>query len=689
MKLTPVLCSLVLLPAPALAVQAGAAAGPVQGPEVRGFVARIQLAGRSLAQRPHFEYVRAFNEGEPIEVRLDPARFPELIGEKAYVYVVASKTSAEWDADPTLVDVTAGLELISFPRVGAQPEVVTADTGTLRGDAGTGLGVGFDVVLDVDASGTLNAGDFIDGYGPESGLYVVHDVTLPGPLAVTEIQYSGGTFLGQNTYYPTDIATLGQLPLVVVSHGNGHNFQWYDHIGYHLASYGYVVMSHQNNTMPGTETASTTTLTNTDYFLSSLDLIDGGTLAGHVDGSRITWIGHSRGGEGVARAYDRLYDGDYTPQAFTIDDIVLVSSIAPTDFQGTDRTNPHDVPFHLWTGGADADVTGCAFTDIVQTFHLHERAEQYRQSISLHGVGHGDFHDGPTGSVAVGFCKVGRADTHTIMRGHLLPLVHHYVQGNVPAKDFLWRQWEAFRPVGAPDENPCVVVDLMYQEGSTSGKRVIDDFQSNFSDLLSSSGGEVRYTVDTLLEDRLDDGNIHFTQQLADPMNGMTLAGANDTSRGLVFDFAADGYILFEIPADQRNWQSFEYLSFRACQVTRHPRTAAEDGDLTFTVTLHDGAGRTSSINFGAYGGGIEEPYMRARCGLPPLGWANEWETIRMRLTDFVDHTGKRPGSISVGGTGTAALNLNDVAALEFRFGPSWGSPIGRVGLDEIELTRD
>ena len=45
--------------------------------------------------------------------------------------------------------------------------------------------------------------------------------------------------------------SMGQLPLVIISRGNGHNFQWYDHIGNHLASYGYVVMSHDNNTEPG------------------------------------------------------------------------------------------------------------------------------------------------------------------------------------------------------------------------------------------------------------------------------------------------------------------------------------------------------------------------------------------------------------------------------------------------------
>jgi len=223
---------------------------------------------------------------------------------------------------------------------------------------------------------------------------MVHDTTQAGPLAVTEVTYSGGSWLGQDTYYPTDISSMGLLPLVVISHGNGHNYQWYDHIGHHLASYGYIVMAHENRTGPGIETASTTTLTNTDYILGNQGTIDGGALDGHIDSHAITWIGHSRGGEGITRAYDRLFDETYTPANFTINDIVLLSSMLPTDFLRTSSSNPHGVNYHLWTAAGDADVSGSAGSDVAQTFHLHDRATRYRQSTVVQGTGHGWFHDG-------------------------------------------------------------------------------------------------------------------------------------------------------------------------------------------------------------------------------------------------------------------------------------------------------
>jgi hypothetical protein len=635
----------------------------------------VQLAGNVLGQYPHFEFVRAFNQGAPIGVAVDPSRFPQVVGQTADVYVVASKSRSAWIADGALTDLTGGAETVLFAAGSITGNTVAVDLGTLPADAGTGLGVPYDVVVDLDQNGRFDGDDLIDGFDEvEAGLYVVHDLTLPGPLAVTEVLYSGGTFLGQDLYYPTGIAGMGELPLVVVSHGNGHNYQWYDHIGMHLASYGYIVMSHQNNTVPGIETASTTTLTNTDYLLGNLGTIEGGALQGHLDGHNITWIGHSRGGEGITRAYDRIFDGTYTPVNFVLSDIRLLSSIAPTDFLGPNSANPHGVDYHLWVGGADADVSGCVGSDVTQCFHLHDRATDKRMSTSLHGVGHGDFH-ASTGSVATGPCLVGKTDTHTIMRGYLLPLVKHHIEGNIPAEDFLWRQYETFHPIGAPVANPCVVVDLMYRE-QPSERMVLDDFQTNPGTDLSSSGGAVAGTVTIAGENRLDDPDSNFTWD-GDTFNGFGHGAAGDSTRGLVLEFAPpqdDVDLAFSLPAALRDLTGHGYLSFRSCQTTRHPNTTAELADLTYTLELTDGAGNFGRINIGAWGGGVEEPYQRTSCG-SGAGWGNEFETIRVRLADFqTDATG---------------LDLSDVRTLTFRFGLAWGSRFGRIGLDDIEFNKE
>ncbi len=475
---------------------------------------------------------------------------------------------------------------------------------------------------------------------------------------------------------------MGKVPLVVVGHGNGHDFQWYGHIGNHLASYGYVVVSIANNTGPGPNSAADTTLGHTDAFIDQAEAgaIAGGALVGHIDPHKIVWIGHSRGAEAVAISYDRLFDGTVTPMHFAKKDIRLISSMLPTDFEGTDVSNPHDANYHLWTASGDADVNGSASPNRIQTFHLHDRATGYRQSTVVQGTGHGWFHNNnAAGAAFSGPCPIGppNTTTHLIQLGYLLPLVKHYVEGNIPALDFLTRQYEDFRPIGVPTGNPCIVVSTEYRNGAAIGNLVIDDYQTQPATGVSSSGGVVMFDVENLTEGRLDDNNADFVWSPADPFNGATQAGStdsdavrNDTSGGLVFDWTdADHFYEWQVPAGSGNFSKFLFLSFRAAQGTRHPNTLAAPGYLNFTVTLRDGLGTTSSIRIGAYGGGLVQPY--ARDG----GWHNEMRTIRIRTTDFLNN-----GSV---------LNLADVVAVRLNVGPTFGSSKGRIVVDDLMLTND
>jgi len=637
-------------------------------------VVRLELAGNPLDAYPHFEYVRSFMESLPISVAVDPARHPDITGWSGDVYVVEHREPETWTEERALHDVRGAPQPAGFFGTDVEGNTLNlTQVELISGDAGTGLGVPYDVVLDTDMDGRLGPGDWIDGLDGEPGLFVVRPTQEAGPLAVNEVIYSGGSFLGQDLYYPTNIASMGALPLVVVSHGNGHQYTWYDHIGFHLASYGCIVMSHQNQTGPGVESASMTTLTNTEYLLANQAAIANGAIAGHIDVHRIVWIGHSRGGEGVVRAYDRIFDGTYVPVNFTIDDIVLVSSMAPTDFLGPGSSEPHDVNYHLWVGGADDDVNGCADCSICQSFHLLDRAVGDRQSISLHGVGHGAFHDGGGSTVAFGPCLLSRAETHALMKSYLLPLVKRYTEHNLAAEDFLWRQWERFHSPGLP-AHECVVVDLQYTPGPSDGRFFVDDFQSEPSLTTSSSGGYVFSEFTDLHEGVLDDPNEDFTHN-GDPMNGMTMGGVADSTAGITFGWVgADLALRFGLTAGNEDLSAYRHVSFRACQSTRDPQNEILLGDQKFEVGLRDGHGVASFLGISAYGGGIEVPYQRTGCG-SGAGWANEFETIRIRLQDFT-----RDGS---------GIDLADIESIEIRCGPAHGSKEGRLGFDDLVLTRD
>ena len=647
---------------------------------------KTELAGNSLTQYPFFEYVRAINVNAPVKVAIDPTRFPAIVGDTCDIYVVNHKSPSDWSSNPALVDVTPGGHLTQTFS-GATIQLNTfevAASSTLNANAGLGLGVGYDVVLDCDQNGSLGAGDFIDGLGGEAGFYVVHDTTAAGPEAVTQVVYSidagvattfgiPATRRSQDLYFPSNIAAMGKLPIVVIGHGNGHSFDWYDHIGNHLASYGYVVFSHDNDTMPGPASAATTTLGHTDAFIDQAEAgaIAGGALVGHIDPGRIVWIGHSRGAEGVAIAYDRLFDGTVTPMHYARKDIRLISSMLPTDFEETDVANPHDANYHLWTASGDADVNGSAGCDICQTFHLVERATGYRQSTVVQGTGHGWYHDeDAAGAVFTGPCALDENITHRIQLGYFLPLIKHYVEGNIPALDFLTRQYESFQPIGVPISNPCVVVSNEYHNGASIGNFIIDDYQSQPAVGTSSSGGTVTFDVENLTEGRLDDNNSDFAFAAGDPFNGATQAGPADTTKGVVFDWTAvDRFYEWQVTAGGNDFSAFRYLSFRGAQGTRHPNTTAALGDLTFSVTVRDGGGATSTINIGAYGGGLEEPYQRSS------GWHNEMETIRIRTTDFLNN-----------GSG---INIANIVAVRLNVGPTFGSDRGRIVIDDLMLTND
>jgi len=652
-------------------------------------ITKTELAGNSVPGFPFFEYVKAFNANAPVKIAIDPTRFPSIVGRTCDIYVVNAKSGSQWIADPSLTDVRpGGAQTQTFGGTTIQANTFQiAGPSVLNANAGTDLGVGYDVVLDCDRNGTLSDGDFIDGGSGEAGFYVVHDTTAAGPLAVTEDVYNldsgvGASFgippthLGEDLYYPTTIATMGRRPLVVVGHGNGHYFQWYGHIGRHLASYGYVVVSIANNTGPGPNSAADTTLGHTDAFIDQAEAgaIAGGALVGHIDSHKIVWIGHSRGAEAVAISYNRLFNGTHTPVHFAKHDIRLISSMLPTDFEGTDVANPRDANYHLWTASGDADVNGSAGCELCQTFHLVERATGYKQSTIVQGTGHGEFHDyPPAGDVFTGPCGIGRSTTHLIQLGYLLPLVKHYVDGNIPALDFLTRPYESFRPIGVPSD-PCIFVSNEYRNGAAVGNFVIDDYQTQPSTGTSSSGGTVTFNVENLTEGLLHDNNSDFTWTASDPLNGATQAGVTDTrhddSRGVVFDWTDnDRFYEWQVPASNRNFSNFLFLSFRAAQGTRHPNTLASPGYLNFTVNLRDGLGTTSSIRIAAYGGGLVQPYARAG------GWHNEMRTIRIRTTDFLNNS--------------SGLHLSDVVAVRLNFGPSFGSSRGRIVLDDLMLTND
>jgi len=647
-----------------------------------GGVIETELAAVTVTGYPFSSHVDAFNTGSTVRIAIDPGQFPSVVGVTADVYVVANKSQAEWDADPALSDVRGSAQSESFVAGTIQDNTFALDgSTTLAGPAGQDIAGVYDLVVDLDGDGELSDGDFIDGRGDLGGFAIFKDLTALGPYATAPALDYSVSWPGivasrnrQNTVYPANIADLPPLPLVVISHGNGHQYTWYNFLQQHLASHGFVVMCNQNDTVPGIETASTTTYLHTDALLGSLDTIGGGVLQGQIDTSRIMWIGHSRGGEGVARAFTRVRDGLVTTDNYDADDITLVSSIAPNNSLGAGSTEPGLVNFHLLWGSADGDISGAPSAG-VSSFAIHDRAEGNRYSTYLHGADHNDFNccgfndfSGPPAT------EIGRAEAQRVQEAVYLVLAKLHNEesiGGRMATEYLWRQAESLESLSVAQ---TTVVVREYRETLDGDDFYIDDFQTNPAIDQSSSGGSVMFSVTNIDEVLQSDSDGAYTWTGTQPSNGMTRATGGDDSRGLVFDWTGDSFIEFAVIPGERDWTDDFFLSFRAAQGTRHPQTAAQLGDLNFTVSLRDGAGTTSSIQTSVYGGGVEEPYQRTGSG-SGAGWQNEYETIRIRLSDFL-----------VNGSG---LDLGDIGAVRFDFGPSFGSSVGRLGLDDIYVNNN
>ncbi|MFT5184296.1 MAG: hypothetical protein ACI84C_001426 [Flavobacteriales bacterium] len=559
------------------------------------------LIGIATSSAPYFRYVDTFNHDDEVVIGIDPLAIP-IVGIAVDVYVVVDQSAEAWQSSSELIDVRpSGAQQVTFTGTSiAESTAILDESSLLDNFSGARPGASFDLVIDVNQNGELDSEDYIDGL-EESGFFMVGNMFDPGPYAVDTTHHSSSFWNTFDVFYPTNIQELGEQPLVVISHGWTHEYTFYNYLGYHLASYGYVVISHRNEVGNGgalaTETASQTALQNIDEFFTVQNDLAGGLLTGKVNKNLIIHTGHSTGGECVVRAYKRLFDGDYVSPFITHESIVCVASMAPVAFLSPEQTNPLGANYHQFLCGADTDVSGWPADSYTQPFSIYERGYGNKQVTYIHGAGHSDLHGAEDFPWADGPDLIGKEATHTIVKPYFLALCELYSRNNLAVKEYFTRTRQSFRPSNISSE---LTISGEYRDAEGLNY-VIDDFQTYPDEHLSSSGHAVTWNMEAYQEILMQDIDESFSWTGENWSNGMTRARYDDDPKCVTFEWNDNVYIEFVVGAEIMDWSELQYLSFRACQLTRHPFNADSEG-LTFDMTVEDTFGNTSSINLGAYG---------------------------------------------------------------------------------------
>jgi hypothetical protein len=442
----------------------------------------------------------------------------------------------------------------------------------------------------------LGRGDAYDGFltpAPQNktpGFWVQRNLSVPGDgTSVAEgVPFTSFTFDDANLHpivgpfddggssmmrsrgvvvHP-DALPAGQSPLVTFSHGNTgviNSYLGYLYLQEHLAGYGYATVSidmFPAHVSVGIRRRAVLTNYVTDRMIRqqpTYPIMGGGILNGRIDGSRVITVGHSRGGESAQVQLNQIRDPsipDILPpnitepsitwSGFNYDSFHGVSPISQVTFlmgaetetlAGSNARLPGYLQIY---GAADADVCGC-FAE-AQPFRHFDRARTEKASVYLYGAGHGYFND-------FWLCFCSGPDLLTLPQvqaatlGYLVPWIQMVDHQATAERGLFQRSPEEYRPESAdivPSVSRIVTQFLPTQEGDYAAQyvRVIDDFEMEPDEAISSSCGIVDFNVTGLIETELTDAPYLRSGGWATAFRTMRVGLSNFPKRNIDLDLS-------------------------------------------------------------------------------------------------------------------------------------------------------
>jgi dienelactone hydrolase len=627
-----------------------------------GVVLTPEIAGRPLSHRPYFQFLNNFPIATDVYAALDPGALPpNVVTQRAAIYVIQHKSAADWAGSNALTDITG-------PGMTPAPKIVPIVPGCVNWNET------YDVVIDFGnnaADPNLFAADakldsppdMIDGY-VRTGFVVMQDPSLPGPYAgaIGRHTYTSGTLVVPHTDTgpnPTDAVPLtavvrypaqssgddtpcaaGAFPLVVIIHGNSGmetSYLGYNYLLDHLASHGFIAVSVYATVGLMIEGRARVLLQH--LAIMAQNNINPGLFQGHLDLTRIGIAGHSRGGETVVRA-------SHINQAEALGwNMRAGVSIAPTDYH---HTGDPAIPLVVIYGSNDGDVSG-AWPDRT-CFDIYDESGRPRSFVFVYGATHDRFNSEWAQAPVEPEIEPGDIPNlisetahQNIAKGYATAFYRLHLLGNA-------EQVEYFSASLKPSLVSGVQLHTSHQE---PGALVVDNFGQNnpavntlggaiaTSNLAAAPSENQLHTLDSFSPHVVTGGEVAWT----------TTVGQYRTS----------------LPLANKDISAFSALAFRVTQKygsPHNPANAVQD----FDVRLTDRQNRSRAIRVGTFTD-LPYPYVRGDA----VRIKSAMKTVRIPLISF-----------TITNLGAQNVDLTDIDSIAFEFD---AKATGEIEFSDIEFT--
>lgn len=673
-------------------------------PVLGGCVNKLPVSGRSVSGAPYFRYGDTFTIGENVWAGLDPGIVdPNNISKMCALYVIQSKDAAAW-ANTSLNHLAVLGGNAATTKHLVQPGCMNANKILVWGNAS--IPGEYDIVADF-GNNTSSAAmfvpdhsydtplDIIDGYFV-AGFRVAEDpgtmqnfanvgnwnytetdmagLGLPGTVTVQDENnsyHSSGMPILVNrqlrmkahVYFPADMpgvtdpaqisAAQPDYPLIVIIHGNGHDYTTYDFLLQHFARNGFIAASIDVRYFNGgSDQHGMSGLGRANALFPHLTVLN--TKFGSTVQNNIGIMGHSRGGEGVLKAA-RL-----NQQLALGHNINAVISLAPTDQYGSEVLGgAWSTPYFVLYGSRDGDITGGiwtpGYTVPMTGFALYDRASGSKKSMCfLYRATHNGFitdnHDAPwDGDVIANMEPIATQQAFT--KAYMNAFFRWHLK-NEP-------QWDGmFKGEWTPGSVSSTGAKFQMQYQDTTLKTV-DNFEGAVNWQASTIGGTVSQTGLPVnpSEDKmcskivagLDPKSPHDTQ-------GLKIRWNNTTDK-----------LEFSIPAAHKDVTAYAVLSFRITQKIDSADNPANQSQ-NLRVALKDGANNERAVRVSPF---YDIPFPDHRPNASNSKSA--MNTVRIPLKSY-----------TIVCAGQVQVNLQDVITLTFQFSEK---TTGEIEIDEVEFS--